>query len=215
MIEFINIFLHIDKYIMTIILDYGNYIYLLLFLVIFMETGIVATPFLPGDSLLFAVGAVSASSGMLNIWILFFVISIAAITGDSVNYSIGSYSGLKLFSNEKSKIFKKEYLDKTEDFYTKYGDKAIVLGRFFPIIRTFVPFIAGVGKMNYSKFVFYNISGGLLWTLIFLLGGYMFGNIEIVKNNFTIVIFSIIILSLVPPAYHLLKDRYKNRTQHK
>ena len=206
MLQIIDIFLHIDKYLLTLTEQYGTYVYLILFLIIFSETGLVVTPFLPGDSLLFAVGAISASGGSLNIWILLLIISVAAIIGDSFNYYIGNYLGLRVFDGKDSKIFKREYLEKTEIFYAKHGDKAIVLGRFFAIIRTFVPFIAGVGKMNYSKFIFYNILGGILWTLIFVLGGYMFGNIKIVKDNFTMVIFAIIILSVIPSIYHLTKN---------
>lgn len=204
MTEFIDIFLHIDKYVATLTASYGAYMYALLFLIVFLETGVVATPFLPGDSLLFAAGAMAASAGGLNVWLLLIVISIAAIIGDSVNYSIGGYMGLKAFQNENSKIFKKEYLLKTEEFYAKHGNKAIVLGRFFPIVRTFIPFIAGVGKMDYKQFAFYNVTGGILWTFTFVLGGYLFGNIQFVKDNFTAVIFSIIILSILPGVYHLL-----------
>ncbi len=176
---------------------------MLLFLTIFLETGVVAMPFLPGDSLLFAAGAIAASTGSLNILVLLLIISVAAIFGDSVNYSIGSYLGAKAFENQNYKIFRKEYLDRTQDFYGTYGNKAVVLGRFFPIFRTFIPFVAGVGKMNYKKFVFFNIIGGILWTLIFCFGGYLFGNIQIVKDNFTIVIFTIIIFSMLPGIYHL------------
>jgi membrane-associated protein len=204
MSEFINIFLHIDKYLATLTTDYGVYMYLLLFIVIFLETGIVAMPFLPGDSLLFAAGAIAASSGAFNIWTLFTVIAMAAIIGDSVNYSIGGYIGLRAFQNENSRIFKKEYLLKTEEFYQKHGNKAIVLGRFFPIVRTFIPFIAGVGKMDYANFFYYNVTGAVLWTLTFIFGGYLFGNIQIVKDNFTLVIFGIIIFSILPGIYHLL-----------
>ena len=207
--DLINTFLHIDKYLVILTEEYGLYIYLLIFVTIFMETGVIVTPFLPGDSLLFAVGALAASiaAGTLNIWILFFVISVAAILGDLANYSIGGFLGARVFSNENSRIFKREYLERTEIFYIKHGNKAIVLGRFFPVIRTFVPFVAGIGKMGYSKFLFYNISGGVLWSFVFLFGGYLFGNIEIVKNNFTIVIFGIIILSIMPAVYHLLKNK--------
>lgn len=204
MSEFINLFLHIDKYLFALTESYGGYIYILLFLIVFLETGVVATPLLPGDSLLFTAGAISASSESLNVWLLFLIISAGAIIGDSVNYSIGSYLGVKAFQNENSKIFKQEYLIKTEEFYQKHGSKAIVIGRFFPIVRTFIPFIAGVGKMDYSKFLFYNITGGILWTFTFIFGGYLFGNIKIVKDNFTLVIFGIIILSLIPGIYHLL-----------
>ena len=207
MMRFIDIFLHLDKYLTGAVQNYGNFLYAILFLVIFCETGVVATPFLPGDSLLFAVGAIAASVNSFNIWYLFLVISVAAIIGDSVNYSIGNYLGAKAFANPDSKIFKKEYLVETEAFYEKYGSRAVVLGRFFPIIRTFIPFVAGVGKMNYAKFIANNALGGILWTAIFLLGGFFFGNIQIVKENFTLVIFGIIVLSIMPAFYHVIKSR--------
>ncbi|MDO8493529.1 MAG: DedA family protein [bacterium] len=209
--NFIDTFLHIDTYLAGLTSDYGVYIYALLFLVIFLETGIVATPFLPGDSLLFAAGAIAASAGGLNIWILLAVIASASIIGDSVNYTIGSYLGARAFGDPNSQIFKKEYLDRAQEFYSKYGDRAVVLGRFFPIIRTFVPFVAGVSNMKYDKFVFFNITGGILWTLVFCFGGYLFGNIQIVKDNFTAVIFGIIIISLLPGIYHLFANRLRIR----
>jgi len=201
--EFIGIFLHIDRFLLVLAEQYGSYIYLFIFITIFLETGIVITPILPGDSLLFVAGAMAASTGELNIWLLFLIISIAAIIGDSVNYSIGSHAGPRIFSGGEARIFKREYLTKTEEFYDKYGDKAIVLGRFFPIARTFVPFIAGISKMNYAKFVFYNVIGGVLWVLIFLFSGYFFGNIKTVKENFSLAISAIIILSLIPAFYQL------------
>lgn len=199
-----DVLLNIDKYLSDLTNNYGVYIYLLLFIVIFLETGVVATPFLPGDSLLFAAGAIAASASGLNVWILFVVISVAAIIGDSVNYSIGKYLGIKIFQHGNPRIFKKEYLEKTEFFYQKHGSKAIILGRFFPIVRTFVPFVAGIGKMEYRRFILYNIAGGILWTSVFVSGGYLFGNVPIVKENFTVVIFGIILLSITPAIYHLL-----------
>ncbi len=209
--EVIKIFLHLDAYLVALAANYGVAIYALIFVVIFCETGLIITPFLPGDSLLFAAGALSAGAGNLNFWTLFVIITVAAILGDTINYSIGKYTGTKAFGNGDSKIFKKEYLIQTENFYTKHGEKAIVLGRFFPIVRTFVPFVAGIGKMNYSKFAFYNITGAVIWVFVFLAGGYLFGNIEIVKNNFTIVIFVIIIFSLLPGIYHLVKSRLNKK----
>ncbi|MBI3633120.1 MAG: DedA family protein [Candidatus Vogelbacteria bacterium] len=212
-LEILKILLHLDTYLITFTNNYGGLVYSLLFIVIFCETGLVISPFLPGDSLLFAAGAIAASSGSLNIEFLFMTIATAAILGDSLNYSIGKVTGTKIFLNTESRVFKKEYLTKTENFYEHHGNKAILLGRFFPIIRTFVPFVAGIGKMNYGKFLFYNILGGIIWTIIFLLGGYTFGNIQFVKNNFTIVIFSIIFLSFLPGIYHLIRSWYKQKNQ--
>ena len=204
-------FLHLDKVLDASVSHYGTFIYLLIFGIIFFETGIVVTPFLPGDSLLFAAGAIAASSGSLNIWLLFLLISIAAILGDTVNYHLGKYFGFRAFNGNYKNIFKKEYLDKTEVFYLRHGEKAIVLGRFFPIIRTFIPFVAGIGKMDYSKFIFYNILGGGMWTLVCLASGYLFGNIQLVKNNFSLVIFGIILISLIPGIYQIIKKEHSQK----
>ncbi len=194
--NFIDFVLHLDKYLSVIIQNYGTSTYLFLFLIIFAETGLVVTPFLPGDSLLFAAGTFAAI-GALNVLWVFIIVAVAAILGDTINYSIGKYLGSKAFDNYP-KIFKKEYLEKTENFYKKYGNKTIVLARFVPIVRTFAPFVAGVGKMKYSNFLMYNILGGIVWTALFVFGGYYFGNLPIVKNNFSIMIIIIIVLSFVP-----------------
>jgi len=194
--NFIDFILHLDKYLNVIIQNYGVVTYFILFLIVFAETGFVITPFLPGDSLLFAAGTFAAI-GSLDVFVLFFILSIAAILGDSVNYSIGKFLGTKAFK-QYPKIFKKDYLDKTRNFYEKYGNKTIVLARFVPIVRTFAPFVAGVGRMKYINFLTYNIVGGIVWVALFVFGGYFFGNIPIVKNNYSLVILIIIILSFVP-----------------
>ena len=205
MSNIISIFLHLDTYLEAGVSNYGTLIYIIIFTIIFFETGVVITPFLPGDSLLFAAGALSASTRSLNIWLLYLLIWVAAVLGDTANYYIGKYVGRRVFNGAHQYIFKKEYLDKTEAFYLEHGDKAIVLGRFFPVIRTFIPFVAGIGKMEYSNFAFYNIVGGAIWVAVFLFGGYFFGNIKFVQENFTLVIFGIILLSLVPGVYQLVK----------
>lgn len=192
----IDMILHLDKHLNAIIQSFGGLTYVLLFLIVFAETGLVVTPFLPGDSLLFAVGTFAAV-GSLNVALSFVILSAAAILGDSVNYSIGKFLGKKAIEHP-SRIIKKEYIDKTKRFYEKYGAKTIVLARFVPIVRTFAPFVAGVGKMNYLKFLTYNITGGILWVGIFVFGGYLFGNIPIVKENFSVVIIIIIVLSFTP-----------------
>ena len=174
---------------------FGLFTYAILFLIIFLETGLVITPFLPGDSLLFVLGAFSAQ-GTFNVLLLFILLVIAAILGDSVNYWIGNYFGEKVFAN--SRFFRQEHLERTKEFYRKHGGKAIVLGRFAPIIRTFVPFVAGVGKMNYSQFIYYNIMGGAFWVTLFLFSGYFFGNLPWVKHNFEYLIIAIILISVVP-----------------
>jgi membrane-associated protein len=204
-INFIEFFMHIDKYLGGAIQQYGIAIYIILFLIIFCETGLVITPILPGDSLLFAAGTFAAI-GSLNIYLLFALLFFAAVLGDNVNYWIGHYVGPKVFK-QKNRFFKKEYLDRTKAFYAKYGVKAIIIGRFIPIIRTFSPFVAGVGRMKYSKFLPFDIFGGLLWVGLFVFGGYFFGNISIVKENFSLVILGIIFLSILPGIVAYFKHR--------
>ncbi len=193
LIEFV---LHIDKHLGEIIKNYGTLTYLILFFIIFMETGFVFTPFLPGDSLLFASG-VFASLGSFNLLLLLLILFFAAVLGDTANYWIGHFFGEKIVSHPKIPI-NKEHIEKTNKFFEKHGGKTIILARFVPIVRTFAPFVAGAGQMNYRKFIFYNIIGGALWTSIFTLAGYFFGNIPFVKNNFSLVIIVIILISLVP-----------------
>ena len=202
----IDLFLHLDKHLYEIINQYGTLTYAILFLVIFAETGLVFTPLLPGDSLLFAAGTFAAL-GSLNVHYLFFLLSAAAIIGDTVNYWIGHYIGPKLFA-KNSRFLKKEYLDRTHQFFEKYGGKTIIIARFVPIVRTFAPFVAGVGAMTYSKFILFNVVGGVLWCALFIYGGFFFGNLPFIKNNFSIVIIVIIFLSLLPTITEYL--RHKN-----
>jgi len=203
----IDLFLHLDTYLGAIISDYGGWTYGILFFVIFMETGFVVTPFLPGDSLLFAAGTFAALK-YLDVGVLFLLMGIAAILGDTANYWIGHTIGDRAFSGN-IRFLKKEYLDRTHEFYEKHGGKTIILARFIPIIRTFAPFVAGVGAMTYGHFILYNIIGGLLWVAIFTFGGYFFGNIPIVKENFEFVIVAIIAISVMPMVVEFFKSRLK------
>lgn len=205
----LDLFLHIDKNLAAVITQFGGWSYVLLFFVIFMETGLVVTPFLPGDSLLFAAGALTASMKVFDIKVLWMLMVLAAFLGDTVNYWIGHFVGPKAFQS-KSKLLKKEYLDKAQAFYDKHGGIAIVLARFVPIVRTFAPFVAGIGKMHYTKFLSYNAVGGLLWVSIMLLSGYFFGNIPFIKENFHYVVVVIILISVVPIGIEWLKSR-KNK----
>jgi membrane-associated protein len=206
---FIDFVLHMDKHLPQIVNDIGIWIYLLLFAIIFIETGVVIMPFLPGDSLLFAAGAVAATTD-LNIFILAGLLGLAAVLGDTVNYWIGHYIGPKVFT-QKSRWLKKEYLDRTVAFYEKHGGKTIFLARFVPIIRTFAPFVAGIGQMRYSYFLSYNVIGGIVWTSLFLGAGYFFGNLPIVQDNFSLVVIMIILISLVPAVYEVLKEKMAHK----
>ncbi len=201
----INYFIHLDKHLSVVIQNYGTWTYLLLFLIIFMETGLVVTPFLPGDSLLFAAGAF-AGLRLLNFWVLFFLLARAAILGDTVNYWIGHYIGPRAFSGNV-RFLKKEYLDRTHEFYERHGGKTIILARFIPIIRTFAPFVAGIGAMTYSHFIIYNVIGAIAWVGLFVFGGYFFGNLPFVQNNFTFVVLAIILISVLPGVYEFFKER--------
>ena len=204
--EFIDLFFHLDVHLNTVIRDYGMWTYLILFLIVFCETGLVVTPILPGDSLLFAAGTFAAI-GSLDVTWLFILLTVAAVLGDAINYAVGHFMGPKVFSQKNSRIFKKEYLDRTHQFYEKYGGKTIIIARFVPIVRTFAPFVAGVGSMTYTKFVSYNIIGGVLWVAVCVGAGYAFGNIPIVKNNFTLVILGIIFVSILPGIVEYLRQR--------
>jgi membrane-associated protein len=201
----IDFILHMDVHLNEIISNYGAWTYGILSGVIFMETGFVVTPFLPGDSLLFAAGTFAAM-GSLNPFLLFGLLTTAAILGDTVNYHIGQYIGERAFSGE-IKFLKQEYLEKTQVFYEKHGGKAIILARFVPIIRTFAPFVAGVGTMKYRRFIAFNVVGGIVWVAIFISLGYFFGNIPFVKKNFELVIFAIIFISFIPPVLEVIKAR--------
>jgi membrane-associated protein len=207
----IDLFLHLDKHLGDLIQQIGVWTYVPLFFVIFMETGFVVTPFLPGDSLLFAAGTLAAlPQSPLNVTVLFLCLALAAILGDTVNYWIGHYIGPRVFT-EKIPFLKKEYLDRTHKFYEKHGGITIFLARFIPIIRTFAPFVAGVGAMTYGRFITYNIIGGLVWTALFTFSGYFFGNLEIVKNNFSLVIVAIIVISVIPVLTELVKSRMNKK----
>ncbi len=204
--QFIELFLHLDKSLSSVIQTYGSTTYIILFLVILCETGLVVLPFLPGDSLLFAAGAFAAK-GDMNIATLFMTLCVAAILGDSINYEVGRLIGPRIAQREKSRYVNKEHIAKTHQFYEKYGAKTIIIARFIPIIRTFAPFVAGLGTMSYKKFLQYNVIGGVAWVAICLFAGYLFGNIPLVKKNFTVVIFAIIIVSILPAVIEYIRHR--------
>ncbi len=211
--EFIDLFLHLDTHLQTVIQTYGTWTYVILFIIIFCETGLVVTPILPGDSLLFAAGAFAATGTLDLKWLLILLI-IAAVLGDATNYMIGHLMGPKVFSQPDSRFLKKEYLDRTHQFYEKYGGKTIIIARFIPIVRTFAPFVAGVGSMTYATFASYNIIGGLLWVSVCILAGYAFGNIPVVKENFTLVILGIIFVSILPGIIEYLRQRGQSAPSH-
>lgn len=208
MTYFMDIVLHLDQHLMEWLGVFGPWIYVIMFLIIFCETGLVVTPFLPGDSLLFALGALSALENGLDLYILLASLTVAGILGDTANYHIGKYLGPKVFDKE-SRFFKKKYLDQTKDFYTRWGAFTIVAARFAPIARTFAPFVAGIGAMNYRKFIIFNVMGAVAWVFSFLLAGHFFGNLPIVKRNFHIVIFGVIFVSILPMLIPWLKSKFK------
>jgi membrane-associated protein len=208
--QVIDLVLHVDKYLDLIIQQYGLLTYVLLFVIVFCETGLVVTPFLPGDSLLFAVGAFAAR-GSLDVVVALVVLAIAAILGDTVNYWIGAVVGPKVFHKENVRFLNRKHLDRTHEFYERYGGKTIVIARFVPIVRTFAPFVAGIGRMTYGRFLSYNVFGGLLWVLLFVLGGFYFGNIGIVRNNFSLVIIAIVLISILPGVIEALRHRARSR----
>jgi len=210
MADFIDFFLHAESHLVWFIQNYGAWIYALLFAIVFCETGLVVTPFLPGDSLLFAVGALAAQD-LMDWRILAPLLLAAAILGDSVNYAIGKWIGPKVFHFESSRFFNKEYLLKAHSFYEKYGGRAIILARFVPIVRTFAPFVAGVGSMTYSKFFLYNVAGAVLWVGLFVGGGYFFGALPFVQKNMKLVILGIIVVSVLPIAFEFVKAKLEKK----
>jgi membrane-associated protein len=212
-LSLVDILLHLDDYIAWVVENYGAWVYLVLFLIVFCETGLVVTPFLPGDSLLFVAGTIAAAGGM-NVHLLVVLLVIAAVLGDAVNYHIGRWAGPKVFRGEPwwgARYFKTEYLEKTQAFYHRYGGKTIIIARFIPIVRTYAPFIAGVAKMPYQQFALYNVSGALLWVLSLTYAGYLFGNIPWIKDNLTLVILAIIFLSILPAIIEVARARLSRR----
>ena len=202
----IDFILHIDQHLIELTQTYGLWIYAILFLIVFCETGLVVTPFLPGDSLLFAAGAVAALGGM-NVHMAAALLLAAAVIGDAANFAVGKYFGEKLFAKPDSRVFKREYLDKTHAFYEKYGGKTIILARFVPIVRTFAPFVAGMGDMHYGRFIRYNVIGALMWVGLLTYAGYFFGELPVVKNNFGLVVIGIIVVSVLPMAVEIAKAK--------
>jgi membrane-associated protein len=207
--SFLDVLLHLHDHLGAVIEQYGVWTYLILFLIVFCETGLVVTPLLPGDSLLFIVGAFAAL-GALDLALTMALLSAAAVAGDTVNYAIGYRVGPSVFRKERSRFFNREYLDRTHRFYERHGGKTIVIARFVPIIRTFAPFVAGIGRMTYSRFLVYNVAGGVAWIVILVFGGYLFGNIEWVKRNLTVVILGIVALSMLPGVIEVLRQRARS-----
>ncbi len=211
--DLLNFILHVDEHLFEFITNYGTWIYAILFLIIFVETGLVVMPFLPGDSLLFAAGALAASTGAMNPWLLIFLLFIAAVAGDTLNYHIGKYIGPRVFELD-SKFINKQHLLKTHEFFERHGGKTIIFARFIPFARTFAPFVAGAGSMNYKFFLTYNVIGGFLWIASFITLGYLFGNMPIIKDNFTYLIFGIIILSVLPAIVGFIRHKFASKSNH-
>lgn len=208
-LSFINNMLHIDKYLNILVQDYGVWTYLIIFLIVFCETGLVVTPFLPGDSLLFVIGALSAS-GIMDIKLAFIILLIAAFCGNTSNYFIGRFIGTKAFDWKDGRFFKKRYLIEAHDFYEKYGGKTIFLSRFLPIIRTFAPFIAGISRMTFWRFMLYNVLGAMSWILLFMLAGYYFGTIPVVEENFSMIIMAIVVITVLPSVFVALRRKFSH-----
>ncbi len=201
--QFLDFFLHLNTHLAAILAQYGTLTYAILFLIIFCETGLVVMPLLPGDSLLFAVGALGASTGKLDVYILIALLICAALMGDNLNYMVGKFFGTKIKAREKIGFFKREYIDKTEDYYAKFGGRTVIIARFVPIIRTIAPFVAGAGKMHYPRYLLFCITGAILWVGGLITLGYQFGNLDIVKKNFELVILSIVVISLLPLVFEV------------
>jgi len=205
--KFIDLVLNLDQHLDSMVASLGPWMYLILFLIIFCETGLVVTPFLPGDSLLFAVGAIAARPGTIDVTLVMILLTIAAILGDTVNYFIGYHTGPKIFQKEGGRWLNKKHLERTHEFYERYGGKTIIIARFVPIIRTFAPFVAGIGRMSYAKFMSYNVMGGIFWIVSLTMAGYFFGNFPLVKKNFSLVILAIIIISILPAVIEFWRER--------
>lgn len=208
--DLLSIVLHLDQHLDRLIPQYGTWVYGLLFLIVFCETGLVVTPFLPGDSLLFAVGTIAAR-GSLDVWWAAGLLIVAAVTGDAVNYWVGRVLGAELLRPGRRRFIRQEHVDRTHEFYERHGAKTIVLARFVPIIRTFAPFVAGFGRMTYGRFTMYNVSGGVLWIVMFVVGGYFFGNLPVVRDHFGLVILAIILISFVPMVVAFVQERSRVR----
>jgi membrane-associated protein len=204
--QLMDVVLHLDQHLQALVASHGAWIYLILFLIVFCETGLVVTPFLPGDSLLFVAGTVAAAGGM-DIHLLVLLLVIAAVLGDAVNYGVGHYIGPRIFSHSESRWLNPKHLQRAHDFYEKYGGKTIIIARFVPIVRTYAPFVAGAASMTYSRFALYNVSGAVLWVTSLGYAGYFFGNLPVIKNNLTLVIIGIIILSILPGVIEILRHR--------
>ncbi|MDR1563219.1 MAG: DedA family protein [Dysgonamonadaceae bacterium] len=211
----LDFFLHLDVHLSELIKEYGIWFYAIIFLVVFCETGLVVTPFLPGDSLLFAAGALAAIGDNLNVHLLITLLIVAAILGDACNYFIGKYFGAKLFKNPDSRIFKQSYLEKTHSFYERHGGKTIIIARFVPIVRTFAPFVGGMGKMNYSRFFSFNVIGGIAWVTMFTYAGYFFGELDFVKKNLTLLMLAIIFMSIIPAITEVARNKINIRKEKK
>ena len=206
----IDFVLHIDQHLQGLCANYGLWVYAILFIIVFCETGLVVTPILPGDSLLFAVGSMAAIGALDVTWVILILVA-AAILGDSVNYAVGNYVGPKVFHEAHGRFLNKEYLHRTHAFYEKHGGKTIIIARFLPIIRTFAPFVAGIGSMTYPRFLFFNVFGGVLWVLLFVLAGYWFGNIPLVKKNFSLVIIALVLIPGIPAAVEFIRMQISHR----
>ncbi len=207
----VELFLHLDKHLGELTAQYGTFTYAILFFVIFAETGFVFTPFLPGDSLLFAIGTLTAL-GSLNVYFCFLLVVVAALSGDNMNYWIGHFLGAKILKKNSGRFIKKEYLDKTHAYFEKYGGKTIIIARFVPIVRTFTPFTAGIGRMNYLKFISYSITGAVLWSGLLIFAGYYFGNLPFIKQNFSLAILAVIFISILPAIIEIVRAKFKQKT---